>query len=86
MPSSFVTKTLILDTSSEEKHAIFQAFLYAYNSHEDIVLNPDDIWLMICIYFATYVNQNSEQLRTLFVDHEGTKLLTIVQVGFIEPE
>ncbi|CAF2861284.1 unnamed protein product [Rotaria sp. Silwood2] len=73
-------------TSSDGKHAIFSAFLYAYNSHEDIVLSPDDIWLMVCIYFSNYVNQNAEQLRTLFVDHEGSKLLTIVQVGLIEPD
>ncbi|CAF0782252.1 unnamed protein product [Rotaria sp. Silwood1] len=73
-------------TSSKVNHAIFSAFLYAYNSHEDIVLSPDDIWLMVCIYFSTYVNQNVEQLRTLFVDHEDRKLLTIVQVGLIEPE
>ncbi|CAF3345083.1 unnamed protein product [Rotaria sp. Silwood1] len=33
-------------TSSKVNHAIFSAFLYAYNSHEDIVLSPDDIWLM----------------------------------------
>ncbi|CAF1327890.1 unnamed protein product [Rotaria sordida] len=73
-------------TSSRGSHAIFSAFIHAYNSHEDIVLSPDDIWLMICIYFSNYVNQNTEQLRTLFVDHEGSKLLTIVQVGLIEPD
>ncbi|CAF1136976.1 unnamed protein product [Rotaria magnacalcarata] len=73
-------------TSSEEKHAIFSAFLYAYNSHEDIVLCPDDLWLMVCIYFSNYVNANAEQLRRLFVDHEGSQLLTIVQVGLIEPD
>jgi hypothetical protein len=77
---------LYLDTSSIENHAIFSAFLFAYNSHEDIVLSPDDIWLMICIYFSTYVNENAEQLRTLFVDHDGRKKLTIFQVNRVEPE
>ncbi len=77
---------LYLDTSSTENHAIFSAFLFAYNSHEDIVLSPDDIWLMICIYFSQYVNENAEQLRTLFVDHDGRKKLTIVQIGMVEPE
>jgi hypothetical protein len=69
-----------------ENHAIFAAFLFAYNSHEDVVLSPDDIWLMVCIYFSKYVNDNAEQLRKVFVDHEGKKLLTIVQVDVVEPE
>jgi len=41
---------------------------------------------MICIYFSKYVNENAEQLRTIFVDHEGKKTLTIVQIGMIEPK
>jgi len=77
---------LFSDTSLSENHAIFSAFLYAYNSHEDIVLSPDDIWLMICTYFSKYVNENAEQLRSLFVDHEGQKKLTVVQINQIKPE
>jgi hypothetical protein len=81
-----VYSSLSLDTSLSQNHGIFSAFLYAYNSHEDIVLSPDDIWLMICIYFAEYVNENAEQLRSLFVDHDGQKKLTVVHIGQIEPE
>lgn len=77
---------LCLDTSSTENHAIFSAFLFAYNSHEDIVLSPDDIWLLICIYFSQYVNEHAEQLRALFVDHEGRETLTVLQVGLLDPE
>lgn len=74
-----------LDTSTEN-HPIFSAFLFAYNSHEDIVLSPDDIWLLICIYFSQYVNEHAEQLRALFVDHDGRKTLTIEQVGLLDPK
>jgi hypothetical protein len=70
---------LFSDTSLCKKHAILSAFLYAYNSHEDIVLSPDDIWMMICMYFSKYVNDNAEKLRSLFVDHEDQKKLTVVQ-------
>ncbi|CAF1194374.1 unnamed protein product [Rotaria sordida] len=73
-------------TSSIERHAIFSAFLFAYNSHEDIVLCPDDIWLMICIYFSQYVNDNAEQLRILFVDDYDRKRLTVRQTARIEPD
>ncbi|CAF3426227.1 unnamed protein product [Rotaria socialis] len=67
-------------TSSAYSHAVFQAYLSAYNSHEDIVLSPDDLWLMVAIYFAKYVNANAEKLRHLFVNHEGKVKLTIEQM------
>ncbi|CAF3084543.1 unnamed protein product [Rotaria sp. Silwood2] len=73
-------------TTLIENHPIFAAFLFAYNSHEDIVLSPDDIWLMIRIYFCQYINDNAEKLRALFVDHTDKKILTIVQVGMAEIE
>ncbi|CAF1294235.1 unnamed protein product [Rotaria sordida] len=72
-------------TSSAGGHGLFTACLNAYNSHEDIVLSPDDVWLVITIYFAKYVNENAEKLRHLFVDHEGKVKLTIRQVQS-EPE
>ncbi|UJR11755.1 hypothetical protein I4U23_015936 [Adineta vaga] len=58
-------------------HPVFEAFYAAYCNHEDIVLSPDDIWLMITIYYAKYVDDNAEQLRSLFVDHEGKKKLEV---------
>ncbi|CAF1160926.1 unnamed protein product [Rotaria sp. Silwood1] len=58
-------------------HAVFEAYLAAYNAHEDIVLSPDDIWIMIVIYYAKYVNQNAEQMRSLFVDHQNKKKLVV---------
>lgn len=48
------------------------SFLYAYNLHGNILLNPDDIWIMICFYFSKYVNINSDKLRNMFVKHNGT--------------
>ena len=57
-----------------------QAFMNAYNNHEDILLSPDDIWFMICLNFTKYVNENAQKVRHLFVDHtskEGKKKLTV---------
>ncbi|CAF4513356.1 unnamed protein product, partial [Rotaria sp. Silwood2] len=73
-------------TSSTQNHAIFSAFLFAYNSHEDIILSPDDIWLMICIYFSQYINENAQQLRTLLIEHSGRKRLIVEQSDMIEPD
>jgi len=51
----------------------------AYNNHEDVILSPDDIWMVVCLNFTKYVNNNSEELRSLFVNHEGKKKLTVVE-------
>jgi hypothetical protein len=66
-------------------HALFEAYLAAYNAHEDLVLSPDDIWLMITIYYSRYVDDNAEKMRHLFVDHEGKKEL-VVKMMTMEPE
>ncbi|CAF1635352.1 unnamed protein product [Rotaria magnacalcarata] len=81
-PSRFKLRHTISNgphTSLADRHGLFSAFLNAYNSHEDIVLSPDDLWLMVTIYFAKYINGNAEKLRHVFVDHEGEIELTIVQ-------
>ena len=53
------------------------AFLEAYNNHGDIVIKPDDIWIMISLYFSNYINNNSKTLQKLFVKHEGVKELIV---------
>jgi len=75
-----------LDTHSGDSHPVLKAFLSAYNSHEDVILSPDDIWLMVCTAFAKYVNDNAEKLRHLFVDHQDKKTLTVEDVGISTPE
>ena len=58
----------------------FKGMIDAFADHRPVVLTPDVIWFLICQGFAHYVNDNPEQLRTLFVDHEG-KIDLIVQSG-----
>ncbi|CAF3038734.1 unnamed protein product [Rotaria sp. Silwood2] len=65
--------------SSYSQNAVLQAFLLAYNRHEDIILSPDDLWLLITIHFSKYVNSKSEQLRHIFVDHQDKKKLVVVE-------
>lgn len=57
---------------------LFSMFISAYADHRPIVLTPDAIWLVICQGFSHYVNENAEELRDLFVDHEG-KVSLLVQ-------
>ncbi|CAF1423534.1 unnamed protein product, partial [Didymodactylos carnosus] len=74
-----LTESIIKDLIIDVGNAILYSFMSAYNNHEDIVLSPDDLWLMISIYFSKYVNDNAEQLRHLFVDHKGKKKLVVTE-------
>ena len=51
----------------------------AYNQHHNLVLKPDDVWIAITTQFSLYVNGNAEKLRSMFVEHEGKKTLTVYQ-------
>jgi hypothetical protein len=42
------------------------------------VLRPDDIWLAVLTQFNFYVNAHAEEMRHLFVEHEGKKELCVV--------
>jgi len=54
-----------------------------YNRHHALVLRPDDIWLCILTQFNLFVNGEgrAEQLRSVFVAHEGKKPLEIEGEG-----
>ena len=52
-------------------------FYEAHNNHYPIRIKPDDIWLLIVQAFSNHVNVNSEELRSMFVNFEGKKTLTV---------
>ena len=58
-------------------NGFLDAFLNAYNNHGDVKITPDDVWLVILLYFSKYVNDNAEQLRSAFVTHQGKKKLEV---------
>lgn len=60
-----------------QRNNFYGAFVNAYNNHGDIILSPDDIWIMICLKFSKYINDNSEALREKFVSHTGKKALSV---------
>lgn len=59
--------------------------LRAYNNHHHLVLSPDDIWISILTQFSAYVNANAEDLREMFVSHQGEKeLLVTMDTGRLQ--
>eukprot|EP00475_Leptophrys_vorax_P038314 TRINITY_DN6729_c0_g1_i1.p1 TRINITY_DN6729_c0_g1~~TRINITY_DN6729_c0_g1_i1.p1 ORF type:complete len:352 (+),score=75.37 TRINITY_DN6729_c0_g1_i1:68-1123(+) len=51
--------------------------LAAYNGHHKLVLRPEDVWAAIQTQFAFYVSKNAENLRDVFVSHEGKQELEV---------
>jgi hypothetical protein len=64
---------------SYAKSGLVSAAFDAYNSHQNLVLRPEDIWFAILCQFSFYVNAHSEELRESFVAHEGKKGLVLKQ-------
>lgn len=65
-------------------NALMLAAYMAYADHRPLVLSPDMIWLAISQGLALHVNQNAEELRHLFVDHEG-QIAIEVERAFYQP-
>ena len=63
---------------------LFTAMSLAFNSHYPLVLKPDAIWLTILFGLVTHIDQNAEELRHQFVQHEGSELIKI-RVDSISP-
>lgn len=53
----------------------------SYCSHHNLKIRPDDVWISILTQFSLYVEANSEELRTKFVNFDGKKELTIRGFG-----
>lgn len=68
-------------THSVQACAFYMALYRAYANHGEVMLSPDDVWLMIQLSFSRYVNlcpENAERLRPLLVHHEGKKVIEVV--------
>lgn len=72
------------DLIPTEAHPFAQAVQKAYAEHRPLTITPDMIWLMIMQGFAQHVDANSEELRDLFVDFEGKKMLNVKRNDFIK--
>ena len=69
---------------STYSHGLLDAMHMSFDRHYPLIITPDVIWLTIAQGFANHVNQNAEQLRKRFVDHEGKKMLLIQRDSFVK--
>ncbi|KAG2121625.1 hypothetical protein DEU56DRAFT_95395 [Suillus clintonianus] len=61
-----------------QRNGFVHTILECYNKHRALIIRPDDVWLAIMTQFSCFVNGNAEDLRSLFVLHEGKKELCMV--------
>lgn len=66
-------------TGDLDTNAFLTAFRRAYDCHGDLMLSPDDVWMVICLNVSQYINANPEKLRSAFVQHEGKKELEMTE-------
>ncbi|OQV19793.1 hypothetical protein BV898_06065 [Hypsibius exemplaris] len=62
---------------SPSSSGFVKAALKAYNHHHRLVIRPEDVWITILTQLSLYVNANAEQLRHVFVAHDGQRELAI---------
>jgi hypothetical protein len=56
----------------------------AYNNHCHLVLTPDAVWIAVTTALASFIDRHAEQMRHLFVAHDGKKELVVEGGGTIK--
>ncbi|KAF2450369.1 hypothetical protein P171DRAFT_426763 [Karstenula rhodostoma CBS 690.94] len=85
--SKGVIQSSIPPTAYLEKHiapsvnGLVWAAYHAYSKHHHLTLRPEDIWFAIISQLSFYINAHAEDLRSLFVAHEGRKKLVVDAAG-----
>ena len=69
-----------LSIQGETNNQFVNAVLYAYNTHSTLVLSPEDFHICLQLAFSSCVESHAEEMRSVFVDHDGKKKL-VFQTG-----
>ena len=67
-----------LDIQDIGEDVVFQMLLKAWCTHRPVVLSPDAIWLVISQQVSHCINENPKKYRSLLVNHEGKKDLSVI--------
>lgn len=77
-PFNIVAKSDLKDKMvSRGYHSFFEGMYAAYADHRPFTLSPDIMWLLISQGFANHVNNNAEELRSMFVSFKGKQTLIV---------
>ena len=79
--SSFGGKTLQEHAISPSANGFVYSMLYGYSHHHHVTIRPEDVWFAILVQLNFYINAHAEELRSVFVAHEGQEALKVVRIG-----
>lgn len=75
--------TLRARSISHNNNGFVNAAFEAYCQHHHLVLRPEDVWFAVLTQLSFYVNAHAEELRSVFVAHDGQKEVTVSAAGTI---
>ncbi|KAJ6263108.1 hypothetical protein Dda_1667 [Drechslerella dactyloides] len=81
LQSTFTQDLMSSRNITPSSSSFVNSAINAYSFHHHLVIRPDDVWITILTQFSFYVNKHAEELRSMFVAHEGKKELTITGGG-----
>jgi len=73
-------KEIIISEQCGFVHAVYLAFTH----HIPLCFGPDDLWNLIIQGVSIHIAQNAEELRDMFVDFDGKKMLMIRRDHFVK--
>lgn len=76
------SETITLQTFTDN-NAFAEAVFIAFYEHFPLRISPDVLWITILQGLAIHVNENSEALRSTFVNHEGKKTISIFRPDIV---
>ncbi|KAL0563550.1 hypothetical protein V5O48_018516 [Marasmius crinis-equi] len=82
--TSFTASRLEAGHITASENGLVHAAFRAYAGHHHLILRPDDVWASILSQLSFYVNAHAEELRSLFVAHEGRMALEVVESGNVK--
>lgn len=68
---------------TSNNNGFVNALYSAYSRHHHLTIRPEDVWFSILNQLSFYINAHAEELRSMFVAHEGQKELTVTAAGNI---
>ena len=66
----------------ERENAFVRTWHIGYNSLRPLTFTPDDFLFLLMQAAATYINANSEKVRSKYVSHKGKVLLIVTRPDF----
>lgn len=76
--TSFVRSHFRTGHITPSKNGFVWAAFHAYSHHHHLYIRPEDVWFAILTQISFFINAHAEELRSLFVAHEGQKELEAV--------